>query len=255
MDTLIDPNIMDNRQFWEGYDWPQGGDEWSKPWGGTSGLWYGFLLPRLHHLVPCGNVVEIAPGFGRCTQFLRPLCRHLTAIDIAPRCVEACRARFKDDTGFSCILGDGLTLSGVPDGSVELVFSWDSLVHVEHGPLRSYLRECARVLAPGGAAFLHHSNLGEYAGALHGINPATDLGNRTVSVSAENVRADCHEFGLRCLTQELLQWNKPRYLNDCLSYIVRAAGGAGGETQVIRRKDFSEEIATVRRNELAYAPR
>ena len=32
--------IEENKSLWESqYEWPEAGDEWSVPWGGTQNLW------------------------------------------------------------------------------------------------------------------------------------------------------------------------------------------------------------------------
>ena len=41
-----------------------------------------------------------------------------------------------------------------------MFYSWDTMVHFDKIVFRDYLREATRVLAPGGRAFLHYSNLG-----------------------------------------------------------------------------------------------
>ncbi len=51
----------------------------------------------------------------------------------------------------------------VADGSIDFVFSFDSLVHAEEDVIRSYLDQLGQKLRPDGVGFLHHSNLGEYA--------------------------------------------------------------------------------------------
>jgi hypothetical protein len=47
----------------------------------------------------------------------------------------------------------------IENGSIDFAFSFDSLVHAESDVMSSYAHELARVLKPGGVAFLHHSNL------------------------------------------------------------------------------------------------
>ena len=48
----------------------------------------------------------------------------------------------------------------VEDGSIDFVFSFDSLVHVEADVLDAYLDQLARKLTPDGVGFIHHSNMG-----------------------------------------------------------------------------------------------
>src|SRR5438309_439472 len=101
------PTIEDNLYWWEkGYDWRQEGEEWSPPWT-TEFLWWGTLLPRIHAFVPTGTILEIAPGFGRLTQYLKDLCTSLIVIDIAERCIEACKQRFSSCSHITYHINDG----------------------------------------------------------------------------------------------------------------------------------------------------
>jgi SAM-dependent methyltransferase len=99
------------------------------------------------------------PDEGRISEYLLPQCQQYVGVDLAAACVEACKTRFADVAHARFATTDGLTLTGVDDASVDFAFTWDSLVHADAEVLRSYLSELARVLRPGGAAFVHHSNL------------------------------------------------------------------------------------------------
>jgi hypothetical protein len=67
------PNINDNERFWgHAYDWSSSGEEWSAAWGSSASQWYGCLLPRIRSFLPAKRVLEIAPGYGRWTQYLLP---------------------------------------------------------------------------------------------------------------------------------------------------------------------------------------
>jgi hypothetical protein len=64
-----------NRQHWkQDYDWPKQGEEWSSVWGGSEAQWFATILPRIHAFVPTGTILEIAPGFGRWTTYLKKYC-------------------------------------------------------------------------------------------------------------------------------------------------------------------------------------
>lgn len=67
----------------------------------------------------------------------------------------------------SAIINDGRSLDAVVDGSVDFVFSFDSLVHLEVEVIESYLKQLASKLTPNGVGFIHHSNMGEYATNFH----------------------------------------------------------------------------------------
>jgi SAM-dependent methyltransferase len=158
------PSLNWNQRTWNTvHTWDEAGEEWSHAWGSADMQWYGAILPRLQRYLPARHILEIAPGYGRWTQYLADSCEQLTAVDLSSRCIEYCRKRFAGMDALEFHAGDGRSLSMVGDASVDLVFSFDSLVHVELDIIQDYMDELSRVLAPAGIAFLHHSNLGRYA--------------------------------------------------------------------------------------------
>jgi SAM-dependent methyltransferase len=253
------PTVADNVAMWDRwYDWPAGGEEWSAAWGGSEAQWRGTILPRIDPLLPASTILEIAPGFGRWTHYLRGHCDRLVLVDLSPRCIDACRERFAGDDRIEYHVNDGRSLRAVEDASVDFVFSYDSLVHAEADVLASYVRELARVLAASGAAFVHHSNAGEYRRTYEAVRRGPRalrarlvergwldrLHRRALSVSAESFRASCERAGLRCLTQELVNWGGRRLI-DCFSTVVPAAAAAR-PTTVVRNPRFMDEAASVR---------
>lgn len=256
-----------NKSWWGGdYQWTDAGDEWSAPWGGAEAQWYGSILPRLHRYLPAGEVLEIACGFGRWTQFLQEHCDHLTGVDIAANCIEACRTRFQDDSRLSFVLNDGTTIPEVADASIDLIFSFDSLVHADQATLSAYMKEFRRVLKPEGVAFIHHSNLGAYArrhallrkapkllGALHRLR-LMNLHLRDPHVSADSVAAAAEQAGLRCIGQEKTTWLTRRTLIDCISVIVPEESPASRTNHVVANRSFSSEPAYVAQVASVYSP-
>ena len=151
------PTLAENRSAWDAsYDWRCAGDEWSEPWGTSQAQWAGCLYPRIFPFLK-GRILEIAPGRGRWTQFLRDHCTSLIGVDLATTCVSECRSKFKSDPRLHFEVGDGRKLPMVADASIDFAFSFDSLVHAEADILESYASELARVLKPNAIAFLHHS--------------------------------------------------------------------------------------------------
>ena len=247
------PTIQDNL-LWARYDWRDRGDEWSEPWGTSAHMWYGTILPRILRAVPCDHILEIAPGHGRCTQFLRLCCRRLSVVDLVPDCIGACRARFGEGAGIEYHVNDGRSLPMIGAASVDLVFSWDSLVHVERDVIESYVDEIARVLRPGGRGFLHHSNLG---GAPAGDETAAggDDHARAPSMSAVAFAEACRAAGLHCLSQELIPWGGARMI-DCLSFFQRPARGGDASPAppiAMSHPGFPAEVANLRRLSELYA--
>lgn len=269
------PSIEENVDRWnEKYDWRLAGDAWSGPWGGAAAQWFGSLYPRVRGFLPASTILEIAPGFGRWTQFLLNYCDTLIGVDVTPKCIEACRERFADRPGASFHTNDGRSLPMVDDASVDFAFSFDSLVHVEADTLEPYLQELNRCLTADGVGFIHHSNYGRYqrsAKTLAPIQPALDrlptlaraallrTGTyrgahwRAPSVTAERFVELSEGAGLRCIGQELINWEGGVQLLDCMSVVTRPGSRWERPNRVVKNRLFRLEARSIRRSSTAYA--
>jgi SAM-dependent methyltransferase len=240
------------------YDWREAGEEWSAPWGTSAAQWTGTIFPRIRDFLPTGTILEIAPGFGRWTHYLKEYCQELWAVDKSTECIEACRQRFAADPHVHCCVNDGRSLSMVPDGSVDFVFSFDSFVHPNRDIIEAYLCELGTKLKPGGKGFIHHSNFGQYANTVRERLPGAltkplikakilDWAHhRNPGMSAELFRSLCEQHGLHCVSQELVNW-RGRRLIDCLSLLERRTSGLSTATKIVRNPNFMREAARIRR--------
>jgi ubiquinone/menaquinone biosynthesis C-methylase UbiE len=264
--------ITENKKLWTDYDWQKQGDEWSAEWGTTEILWWGTIRPRINAFVPTDTILEIAPGLGRCTQYLKNLCQQLTVVDLTERCIEACKERFSGDRHITYHVNDGKSLAMIPNDSVDFVFSFDSLVHVEADVIEAYLSQLALKLKPNGVGFLHHSNIGAYVNRSTGKLPFyfnnTNNGSnwRAESMTAKRFEEYCTKAGLQCVLQEVidfypefsLRWCRPgrrlqrvrqkivdrygRVLNDCFSVFTRKQSRWARPNKILVNKKFMEEV-------------
>lgn len=249
------PSLEENRRYWDQeYGWELDGAEWSWRWGHPDLQWMGTILPRLRSFVPVGTALEIGPGHGRWSHYLRSHCQRLLLLDLSTSCIEHCRRRFEGDPGFSFFVGDGKHLGGIPDDSIDLVFSLDSLVHCEHDVMESYLQECARVLRPGGIGFIHHSNLYPYRRYFRLADLLTyprrlalyrlglmDLDHwRARSMSAERFAELATRAGLECFRQELIGWGTRRLI-DCFSLFTPKGSEWSRPHRVVKNPRFMQE--------------
>jgi hypothetical protein len=239
------PELSENAAYWDGgFHWRHRGDEWSDWWGGPESQWHATIYPRIERFLPAHRLLEIAPGYGRWTQFLRDYCDSLIGIDLSSKCVWACRRRFWRDRRLSFQVNDGKSLTGVRDGAIDFVFSFDSLVHVEQDIMDAYLAELARVLSDDGVAFLHHSNMAAY--------PAEQVGPRiphwrSGSVSAETVAVTATGVGLHCFRQELVGWGADHeFLNDGFTWLARTDSERDRPREVVANTRFMEEAQQAR---------
>ena len=248
------------------YDWKHGGEEWSDAWGSSGAQWEGAILPRIRDCLPADTILEIAPGFGRWTEYLRHYCQHLWIVDRVAECIEACRQRFGDDPRLEYYVNDGRSLAMVPDESVDFVFSFDSLVHPRREIVETYVAQLGKKLKVGAKGFIHHSNFGEYAqsfgerlpGALKKLLVQAKIldrrRHRDPSMTADLFRTICEQNGLHCIQQELINW-RSRRLIDCLSLFVRDGTEAKSATRVVRNPNFMREAEQIRRWSPSALPR
>jgi 2-polyprenyl-3-methyl-5-hydroxy-6-metoxy-1,4-benzoquinol methylase len=248
------PSIAENQKAWGSqYEWSQGGDEWSAVWGGSSFLWWGTLFPRLHAYLPTGTILEIAPGFGRCTQFLANYCKKLVVVDLNERCIDACRKRFVELEHIEYHVNDGKSLEMVEDRTIDFAFSYDSLVHAEADVLEAYVHGLGRKLSPNGIAFLHHSNLG----TLRGPGGEVTIQNshwRATTMSAWLLVKYCADADLTCMAQELIGWGSPD-LTDCFSLVTPAGSRWSCDRRVRQNPGFMAEAANLASTAHLYRPR
>ena len=230
--------------------------------------WYGSIFPRIQRFLPVETILEIAPGFGRWTQFLKEHCQSLIAVDLVEKCIESCRQRFSENQHLRFYVNDGKSLAMVPDNSVDFVFSFDSLVHADPSVMEAYIGQLPRILTRTGVAFLHHSNYGCYriyqkvrgfrivGGALarFGILELIDA-NRDRNMTGEKLVLFAEEHGLKCINQELINWETRRVLNDCVSVIVRSTSPLAHPNCVFKNRSFRNEVRYLRKLAPLYSKR
>lgn len=111
----------------------------------------------LARLPRSGAVCEIGPGAGIWMEHLLPPAGRYFAADYSARLLhEVIEHRFAADLNKLSLHHDQRAeLPGVPDGSVDLVFSYDVFVHFKIDLVHQFLASIRRVLKPGGGALLH----------------------------------------------------------------------------------------------------
>jgi hypothetical protein len=263
------PSIEQNKRQWDVvHHWPQGGAEWSQAWGGAEMQWHASILPRIHAFVPAPTILEIAPGFGRWTHFLKDLCDRLIVVDLSNRCLEACQKRFKDCRHIAYHHNDGKSLAMVPDDSIDFVFSFDSLVHADADVLKGYLGQLGRKMRKDAVGFIHHSNLGECPPYFplaqmvrRGLRDKLKFSFvettdhwRAYSMTATKFRTYAQAAGLSCISQELITWlTQRRHLIDCFSMFTRHDSIWARENLLLTNHHFMDEADGVAKLSRLYA--
>jgi SAM-dependent methyltransferase len=248
------PTVDENVQLWTNpREWLQRGDQWSKRWGGVEAQWFFTVYPRIHAFIPAGTILEIAPGYGRWTDYLRRHAQQLILVDLVPECIEACRQRFAGESHITYHVNDGKSLAMVADESIDFVFSFDSLVHAEADVIAAYLQQLARKLKPDGVGFIHHSNIGDYRKAfavfrrlqrpsglrqlLRNLRILDEDNWRAFSMTAALFEKLCAQAGLQCISQELVNW-RSRRLIDTFSTFTRQGSRWARSSRVYKNRNF-----------------
>lgn len=139
------------------------------------------ILPAVTAGVDLGeDLLEIGPGPGAATEWLRHRVRRVVALELDPEAVVALRSRFAG-TNVSPVVGDATALD-YPDGSFDSVGMFTMLHHVPTRALQdAMLAEALRVLRPGGTLVgsdslpsdrLHHFHAGD---TYNPVEPASLL--------------------------------------------------------------------------------
>ena len=233
------PDITWNKATWDGkYDWTRQGDEWSAPWGTSAAMWFATIMPRIGMALPAESVLEIAPGHGRCTEFLLRFTSCYNGVDLSEQCVTFCRERFASNPNARFHQNDGQSLGAVHDQLFDLVFSFDSLVHADLDAVSAYVPQILALLRPGGIAFIHHSNLGAC--------PGREWGHRSTEVSAEVVASLVERHGGRVLIQEI--FGDGIAPSDCFSTFCRQADHSDFARETLGDSTFLTSEARVARD-------
>jgi N-acetylglucosaminyl-diphospho-decaprenol L-rhamnosyltransferase len=104
-------------------------------------------------------VVEIGCGLGRITRVLAARARHVVALDVSDEMLARARRHNPGLDNVEWVLGDGLSLDPVADGSIDACVSVVVLQHVPDPAITlGYVRDLGRALRPGGWAALQVSD-------------------------------------------------------------------------------------------------
>lgn len=229
------PTIEENI-CWKDYNWSKNGNEWSKNWHSVEAQWLFFLYPRIKKfLLSKSTILEIAPGYGRWTQFLLKNCKKYIGIDLNENCTIHCKAKFFFNSKAKFYTNNGKSLEKIKDNSIDFCFSFDSLVHADDDAIEPYIKELSKKLKNGAFAFIHHSNFAQYCS-----NPKNkNLHWRSDKVDYLLVQNLCKKYNLSCVIQELIKWENDENYIDCITIIQKNTALTNNETIVIKNETLS----------------
>jgi SAM-dependent methyltransferase len=108
---------------------------------------------------PEAVALDIGCGVGRLTRPLAERAREVYGLDISSEMLELARRHNADLDNVHWRLGDGLSLSGIDDASIDVCISHVVFQHIPDPAITlGYVAEIGRVLRPGGWAAFQISN-------------------------------------------------------------------------------------------------
>jgi hypothetical protein len=114
---------------------------------------------------PDTTALEIGPGRGAWSKaILARGCKKLYAIDAASSEHTGFHRYVGDDARAEYLVGSDFSLTGVPDGIVDFVFSFGVFCHLTPEQCRLYVASIARKMAPGAHGFLMIADREKYEG-------------------------------------------------------------------------------------------
>jgi 2-polyprenyl-3-methyl-5-hydroxy-6-metoxy-1,4-benzoquinol methylase len=141
------------------------GDEWGGP--AFADLVIELVAPYLGADV---DVLELGCGGGKFSSRLAPRCRSLVCSDISTQMIEHARTTLRQqglEANVDYRVLNGVDFAGVPDDSVDFIFSYDVQLHLQPENVFSYMRDARRVLRDNGVFMLHQINLASEGGMDH----------------------------------------------------------------------------------------
>jgi SAM-dependent methyltransferase len=111
-------------------------------------------------------------------------------------------------------VNDGKSIPKVKNNSQDLVFSYDSFVHMHANVTEEYIKEIFRVLKPGGHCFIHHSWL--YGGKENSVENIAGRAN----MSPEQFKELVEKYNMEIVSQNSISFESVGGWdgNDCISF-------------------------------------
>lgn len=212
--TLPGPEKLAELAAYSGDPWVPSNSYFSHAEKFTEGLWNDLIWPFIGDC-DFTDALDLAAGHGRNSTFLVKHAGTLQITDIQAGNVDVCRERFSQYPNVSCFVGNGFDFQPVPASSLTLVYCFDAMVHFDSDVVRAYLRDCLRVLKPGGRGFFHHSN---FTGGHDWRNNGTSRNFMSKALFEHYALKE----GLAIVRQKIINWGQTEHL-DCLSLVEKAA--------------------------------
>lgn len=183
---------------------------------GINRIWIGVIWPILsRHKIDLTDTIDFACGYGRNAKMLAAAgAAKVTLVDVNPDNIAYCREHLIPRGNFDVVQNNGYDLADLPSDRFTHLYSFDAMVHFDLEIVLAYIREFARVIKPGGTAFIHHSNYTGNPGGNFRENPGMRNFMSALIFKHASIRG-----GFDVLEQELVNWSCPD--SDCVTVLYR----------------------------------
>ena len=196
---------------WKQSPYYEDAEKWTHIFWGSNSVFHA-LFCRLD----LRSAVELACGHGRHAERCASNCGSLTLIDVFGANLQECRKRLLAHSHISYLQGNGYDFDGLDSGQWTAIYCYDAMVHFSPDLVESYLKDAARILAPGGMALLHHSNHAALPNVVHyGQNP-----HARNHMTYELFRELAQRAGLTIVESQTIAWGGVAEL-DRVSLLAR----------------------------------
>jgi SAM-dependent methyltransferase len=134
-------------------------NEWARSGEATAGD-----VRDLAAVTSSDDVLEIGCGAGRVGRFLAPYCRRWLGGDVSQNMLRFAAESLVDLPNVSTVQLNGYDLTGVADGSLDVVYCTGVFMHLDEWERFRYIQDARRVLRPGGRLYVDNFNLLEDEG-------------------------------------------------------------------------------------------
>ncbi|MCA1777898.1 MAG: class I SAM-dependent methyltransferase [Xanthomonadaceae bacterium] len=130
----------------------------------STGAWTAGQLRHALSITSGDRVLELGCGAGRIGREIAPHCREWIGTDISPNMIRVAERRLDGFANVRLEVLERTSLSMIDSDSIDKAYTVAVLCHMDKEDLFLYLREFARVLKPGGQAYLETWNLADPTG-------------------------------------------------------------------------------------------
>jgi Methyltransferase domain len=149
-----------------------------------------FLLPFVH---PDRHGVEIGPGGGRWTRYMLTFGR-LYVVDFHQQLLDELARNFRMPT-LILVKNNGTDFPGIPERSIDFVFSFGVFVHLDLAIIERYLQSLHEIIGSRGQIVLQYSDKTKPEGAANASFGFND---------PETMRALLGKYGYRIVREDVV---------------------------------------------------